>query len=172
MTHNNNDSNTLFTKTDLRFFNHCLELAEEALKAGDQPFGSILVNKQNEIIAEARNRINEKNVLAHPEIELAQWAMENLSLEERLQTVMYTTGEHCPMCAGAHGWAQIGGLYFLSSAVQLKEWMNEFGVSAAPIEFIPTQHILKNVVVKGPANGELLEEIKQKHKRYYKCQAN
>jgi len=24
---------------------------------------------------------------------------------ERLQATVYTSGEHCPMCAAAHGWA-------------------------------------------------------------------
>lgn len=168
MTQKNTDSDTTFSQTDLKFLKHCLSLAEEALKAGDQPFGSILVNADNEIIAEARNRINEKNVLAHPEIELAEWAMENLSLKERRQTIMYTTGEHCPMCAGAHSWAQIGGLYYLSSAKQLGKWLSEFGVDAAPIVFIPADKIMKNVEVKGPAKGEMLKEIKHKHKRYYK----
>lgn len=161
------DLNTTFTKTDLKFLEHCLALAEEALKAGDQPFGSILVNAENKIIAEARNRVNEKNILAHPEIELAQWAMENLSIEERRQTIMYTSGEHCAMCAGAHSWAEIGGLYYLSSAKQLEKWLNEFGVGAAPIDFIPAEKIIKNVVIKGPAKGEIVKEIKQKHKRYY-----
>lgn len=168
MTQKNNASDAIFTKADLKFLKHCLALAEDALKAGDQPFGSILVNKENEIIAEARNRINEKNILAHPEIELAEWAVNHLTLEERRQTIMYTTGEHCPMCAGAHSWSQIGGLYYLSSAAQLREWLSEFGVDAAPIEFIPAEDIVKNVVVKGPAKGEMLKEIKQKHKRYYK----
>ncbi|MEO5967562.1 MAG: nucleoside deaminase [Ferruginibacter sp.] len=168
MNQDHTDLDILFTKADLKFFKHCLVLAEEALKAGDQPFGSILVNADNKIIAEARNRINEKNILAHPEFELAEWAMENLSLEERRQTIMYTTGEHCPMCAGAHSWAQIGGLYYLSSAKQLGDWLNEFGVDYSPIVFIPADKIIMNVAVKGPAKGELLEEIKQMHKRYYK----
>lgn len=167
MDQNNIDLDTEFTPTDLKFLKHCLGLAEEALEAGDQPFGSILVNANNEIIAEARNRVNEKNVLAHPEIELAEWAMENLSLEERRKTIMYTTGEHCPMCAGAHSWAEIGALYYLSSAKQVGKWLNEFGVDPAPIKFIPAKEILKNVIIKGPAKGEMINGIKQKHKRYY-----
>ncbi|PWH85034.1 nucleoside deaminase [Brumimicrobium oceani] len=162
-----NNTETVFTETDIKFLRHCLVLAEEALQAGDQAFGSILVNADNEIIAEARNRINEKNVFAHPEIELAEWALENLTLEERRESIMYTTGEHCPMCAGAHAWSQIGGLYYLSSAKQLQQWLNEFGVDEAPIVFIPAEEILKNVTIKGPAEGALLEEIKQKHKRYF-----
>jgi len=167
MKQENVDENTDFTQTDLKFFDHCLGLAEEALEAGDQPFGSILVNVDNEIIAEARNRINEINVLAHPEIELAEWAVDNLRSEERRQTIMYTTGEHCPMCAAAHGWAGIGSLYYLSSAKQLGKWLKDFGADPAPIEFIPAEKIMKNVNVKGPAKGEMVEKIKQMHKRYH-----
>lgn len=167
MTTNSTDSDAEFTNQDLKFFKRCLSLAEEALVAGDQPFGSILVNANHEIIAEARNRINEKNVLAHPEIELAEWAMDNLTPEERRNTIMYTTGEHCPMCAGAHSWAQIGSLYYLSSAKQLGRWLTDLGVDPAPIEFIPSKDIMKNVIIKGPAKGDLVEEIKQMHERYY-----
>lgn len=162
-----NTTDSEFTQTDLNFFKHCLTLAEEALDAGDQPFGSILVNADNDIIAEARNRVNEKNALAHPEIELAEWAMAHLSLQERRQAKMYTSGEHCAMCAGAHSWAEIGSLYFLSSASQLSTWLKEFGASPAPIELIPSKEITKNVIVKGPAEGDMLKEIKQMHKRYY-----
>lgn len=50
------DSDAVYTPTDLKFLQRCLSLAEEALYAGDQPFGSILVNANNEIIVEARNR--------------------------------------------------------------------------------------------------------------------
>lgn len=168
MTTNSTNSAAEFTPVDLNFLKRCLVLAEEALEAGDQPFGSILVNADNEIIAEARNRINEKNVLAHPEIELAEWAMDNLTFEERRKTIMYTTGEHCPMCAGAHSWSQIGSLYYLSSAKQLGLWLSELGVDPAPIEFVPSRDIMKNVIIKGPAKGDLVEEIKQMHERYYK----
>lgn len=34
-------------------------------------------------MAEERNRVNEINILYHPEIELAKWAVENLNAEER-----------------------------------------------------------------------------------------
>ncbi|MCG2460109.1 nucleoside deaminase [Flavobacteriaceae bacterium F89] len=169
MNQKSTDSDAEFTQMDLKFLKHCLGLAEEALNAGDQPFGSILVNPDNEIIAEARNRVNEKNVLAHPEIELAEWAMENLSLEERRRTKMYTTGEHCPMCAGAHSWSEIGSLYFLSSAKQLGTWLIEFGVDSEPIKFIPAEKIVKNVILKGPAKGGIVKEIKQMHKRYHRA---
>jgi len=167
MSKNNTHSDSVFTPTDLKFLKHCLNLAEEALHAGNQPFGSILVNADNKIIAEARNRVNEKNVLAHPEIELAKWAMDNLSPEQRRQTIMYTTGEHCPMCAGAHAWAEIGSLYYLHSAKQLGTWLDAMGVEPAPIELIPSEKIIKHAVIKGPGKGKMLKAIKQMHEHYY-----
>src|SRR5690606_24869840 len=110
---------------DIPFLERCLELAEEAIAAGDQAFGSILVSESGEILAEDRNRIMELTRLAHPEYALAKWAAENLSAEERAKTTMYTTGEHCPMCAAAHGWVGLGTIVYLSSNAQLAAWFEE-----------------------------------------------
>ncbi len=167
MEQDRDNKKVVFRIKDYGFFQRCLQLAEEALKAGDQPFGSLLVNKDNEIIAEARNRVNEMHALAHPEIELAQWALKNLTLQERRQTIMYTSGEHCPMCAGAHSWSQIGGLYYLSSADQLGMWLKELEAEDAPITLVSTEKIVKGVVVKGPGEGEMVQQIKQLHALFY-----
>lgn len=149
--------------SDEKYLQRCLELAAESVAAGDEAFGSVLVNQAGEIIAEARNRVNEKTILAHPEIDLAYWAAENLSKEDRANTTIYTTGEHCPMCSAAHGWVGLGTLVYLSSGKQLGEWQNNFDLPAAPINFLPVEEIIKNVEVRGPAEGELLEEIKKLH---------
>lgn len=156
------------TPIDIEHLKTCLTLAEEAVQAGDKPFGSILVNSKNEVIRKARNRVNELTALAHPEFELALWAAENLSLEERKNSILYTTGEHCPMCAGAHGWAEIGTLVYLSSGKQLREWLAEMDIPASPVEFYPAEKIIKNVTVRGPDSGELLETIKSLHHKYYR----
>lgn len=153
--------------TDIEHLKTCLKLAEEAVKAGDKPFGSILVNSKNEVIRKARNRVNELTALAHPEYELALWAAENLSLKERKKATLYTTGEHCPMCAGAHGWAEIGNLVYLSSGEQLGEWLTEMNIPAGPVEFYPVEKIIKNVEVRGPGSGEMLQRIKALHQEFY-----
>ncbi|MEO7315258.1 MAG: nucleoside deaminase [Ginsengibacter sp.] len=155
------------TDNDLKHLKHCLILATESVKAGDKPFGSILVNENEDVIAEARNRVIELTALAHPEYELAKWAAENLSPEQRKQTKMYTTGEHCPMCAAAHGWVGLGEIIYLSSAKQLQEWLAEMNVPPAPIRFYPVEEIIPGIKVKGPAEGALLEEIKKLHQEYY-----
>lgn len=154
------------TPEDYHHLKECVVLAKEALQAGDEPFGSILVDIENKVIARAKNQVNTLNVLSHPEIELAYWAIENLSAEERQQTTMYTSGEHCPMCAAAHGLVQFGSLVYLSSAEELGSWLKEFNGKQAPINFIPCRDIIKNTQIKGPGIGVLLEEIKALHQEY------
>lgn len=156
------------TPADIKHLKLCLDLAKKAVAAGDKPFGSILVNSENQVIAQARNRVNEHTPLAHPEYELALWAAENLTVEERKKTVMYTTGEHCPMCATAHGWAGLGTIVYLSSSKQLQQWLNEMKIPPAPIRFYPVEEIIKDIEVRGPASGELLDKIKELHQEYYK----
>lgn len=152
---------------DREFLIRCLALAAEAVAAGDRPFGSILVNEHNEIIAEARNRVNTKSILSHPEYELAAWAYENLDAEVRAKTRMYTTGEHCPMCAGSHAWVGLGPIIYLSSAKQLKEWMLEFGELSSPIKYQAVEEIIPNVIRRGPGPKDLLKEIKKLHILYF-----
>jgi len=155
------------TEQDKNFLKQCLQLAQESLDAGDEPFGSVLVDESGSVIASSRNRVNEINALAHPEIDLARWALENMKPEHRKTATMYTTGEHCPMCAGAHGWAGIGSLVYLASGMQLSAWFSEFGRDPAPINFIPVQDILKDIVIKGPVEGYLLDQIKEMHHKSY-----
>lgn len=152
-------------ENDLKYLERCLELAAESVEAGDDAFGSVLVGAEGEILAEARNRVNQKTVLAHPEIDLAYWAAEHLSADQRKSATMYTTGEHCPMCAAAHGWVGIGSLVYLSSAEQLGEWQKDHDLASAPIRFIPVEQIISEVEVRGPGEGELLEKIKRLHER-------
>lgn len=155
------------TPTDVRHLRHCLTLATEALHAGDEPFGSILVDAGGEVLAQARNRINELTTLAHPELELAQWAATHLAPAARAAATIYTSGEHCPMCAAAHGWVGLGKIVYLSSGAQLTQWLTELRVPEGPIRFIPVQNLIHDVEVAGPASGELLQAVKDLQVAYH-----
>lgn len=114
---------------ELSHLERCIELAEEALASGDRPFGSVLVSASGERLHEDRNRIvSTGDITAHPEIELARWASKNLSPEERRGATLYTSGEHCPMCAAAHIWAEIGRLVFILDAARIRELSASGGV--------------------------------------------
>jgi len=156
--------------TDLPHLRHCLALAAEALQAGDEPFGSLLVDAQGQVLALARNEVNARNNLAHPELALAQWAAAHLSPAARAAATVYTSGEHCPMCAAAHGWVGLGKIVYLSSAEQLSQWLREVGAPAAPVQMLPVQTIVPGLAVAGPAAGELLQAIKALQVAYHTAQ--
>ncbi|TVT39180.1 nucleoside deaminase [Hymenobacter setariae] len=160
------------TPTDLPYLRRCLALAAEALQAGDEPFGSILVDAQGQVLAEARNQVNDLNALAHPELALAQWAATHLESAARAATTLYTSGEHCPMCAAAHGWVGLGKIVYLSSAEQLTKWLQEIGAPPSLVQMLPIQTVVRGVEVAGPADGELLQAIKDLQVSYHTTALN
>ena len=64
---------------ELKHLRRCVELAAEALEAGDEPFGSVLVSGDGAVLAEDRNRVAEGDQTRHPEFELARWAAANMT---------------------------------------------------------------------------------------------
>ena len=53
------------------FLRRCVELAREALEAGDEPFGSILVSADGDVLFEDRNRVASGDNTQHPEFAIA-----------------------------------------------------------------------------------------------------
>jgi len=148
-----------------QYLMRCIELAEEALAAGDAPFGSVLVDSSGEVLKEDRNRVNTVDKTYHPEIELARWAAKNLTLEQRQNTTMYTSGEHCPMCSAAHGWAELGKVVYIHSTEQLTKWHNEFGINGSRVSQLPIQKIAPDEAVEGPVDN-LVPIMYELHKAY------
>lgn len=146
------------TNDELRHLRRCIELAAEALDAGDEPFGSILVSGDGTVLAEDRNRIASGDRTRHPEFELARWATEHLRPEERAAATVFTSGEHCPMCAAAHGWVGLGRIVYVSSAEQTGKWFAEIGAPPSPVRSLPIREIVPGIEVVGPV-PELVEEV-------------
>lgn len=155
----------MISETDIGHLRRCVELAREAVEAGDEPFGSVLVSKDGKVLAEDRNRINTtSDGTRHPEFALARWAAENMGAGERLDATVYTSGEHCPMCAAAHGWVGLGRIVYASSSEQLGQWLAAMGRSSSPVRGIAIKDILTDAVVEGPVD-ELAEEVRALHLR-------
>ena len=150
--------------TDLNHLRRCVELAERALKAGDEPFGSVLVDGDGHRLAEDHNHVAAGDRTRHPEFFLARWAAENMTPEERARATVYTSGEHCPMCAAAHGWVGLGRIVYAASSAQLGQWLTELGVPMPPVNTLPIKDVVPGAVVDGPAD-ELAGEVKELHRR-------
>lgn len=155
----------MITDNDMIYLRRCVELATEALAAGDEPFGSVLVDGDGQVLHEDRNRANSVDATYHPEIAVAKWAAANMTAEARDNAVVYTSGEHCAMCSAAHAWAGLGRIVYVSSSKQLDAWMQEMGVkSSSPINSLSIQEVAPNVPVQGPIAG-LDEEVKELQRR-------
>lgn len=155
------------TDNEMIYLRRCVELAAEALEAGDAPFGSVLVDGDGNVLREDRNRANTVDATYHPEIAVAKWAAQNMTPAARAKAVVYTSGEHCAMCSAAHAWAGLGRIVYISSSKQLSTWMDEMGVtSTSPINLLTVQEVSPNVAVDGPIAG-LDEEIKVLQQRSF-----
>lgn len=156
----------MINDTDLKHLQRCIELAKAALEAGDEPFGSVLVSADGDVLMEDHNHVAGGDHTQHPEFALARWAAGNMTPEERAKATVYTSGEHCPMCAAAHGWVGLGRIVYASSSAQLAQWLNEMGVAASRVRNLPIQDVIRDTVVEGPV-PELAEQVRQLHRQFY-----
>ncbi|MGI5372096.1 tRNA-specific adenosine deaminase [Streptomyces sp. A244] len=153
--------------TELPHLRRCVELAAEALEAGDEPFGSVLVGGDGTVLGEDHNRVASGDRTRHPEFELARWSAAHLTPGERAAATVYTSGEHCPMCAAAHAWVGLGRIVYVASSGQLTTWLAELGASEAPVRPLPVQEVAPGVTVDGPV-PELAEQVRELHIRFHR----
>ena len=157
---------SMVTDDDLVHLRRCVELAREALAAGDDPFGSLLVLADGTVAAEDRNRTADGDETRHPEFELARWAAANLTAEQRAGAMVYTSGEHCPMCSAAHAWVGLGAIVYAGSSAQLTAWRKEWGADPSPVAPLPVTTVAPGIGVRGPA-PELTDELQALHRQAF-----
>jgi len=102
---------------DERLMRHAIKLGEQAalVHATGGPFGCIIV-KDGQIIAEGSNHVvSENDPTWHGEMEAIRVAAKKLGTFNLAGCTLYTTGEPCPMCAGAIFWARIDRVVYAST---------------------------------------------------------
>lgn len=156
----------MIDNTDLKHLRRCVELAKTALQAADEPFGSILVSADDVVLFEDHNHVSGGDHTQHPEFALARWAAKNMTIEERSKATVYTSGEHCPMCAAAHGWVGLGRIVYASSSAQLVQWLSEMGVAASRVRNLPIQEVIRDTDIDGPV-PELVEQVRELHRQFH-----
>lgn len=150
--------------TDARHLERAVELAAIALAAGDEPFGSVLVSADGDVLFEDHNHVAGGDHTRHPEFEIARWAANHMSPDDRARATVYTSGEHCPMCAAAHGWVGLGRIVYASSSAQLDQWLGELGLPSAPVATLPITTVVPGAEVVGPV-PEFADRVRALHER-------
>ena len=157
----------VFHDVDLQHLRRCSELANIALKAGHGPFGAVLVGADGQTLYEDHNRVTDEDQTLHAELGVIRWAIANLAPVQRIRATMYTSCEHCPMCAATHAWAGLGRIVYATSNAQLTDWLISWDVPAPPVVMLPVRAVAPRAVIDGPA-PELEEEIKALYEVRYR----
>jgi tRNA(Arg) A34 adenosine deaminase TadA len=150
---------------DRRHLTQAVDLAEAALEAGDEPFGSVLVDAAGDVLQTAVNEAVHRNATLHPELTLAQWAGDHLDADARASATVYTSGEHCPMCSAGHAWVGLGRIVYASSSAQTAQWYAELGGPPSPVAALPITTVAPGIPVDGP-DDELAQRVHGLHRRF------
>lgn len=115
------------TEQDKKFMKRAIELsAETALekKAGGV-FGTVIVDKDGNVIGEGANRVvAENDPTWHGEIEAIRMACKKVGSFKLTGAVLYTSAECCPMCAAAAYWAGIARIVYAATCGDALEYGN------------------------------------------------
>lgn len=150
------------TEADLRHLRRAVDLAREALEAGDEPFGSVLVDELGRELYADHNHVSGGDQTRHPELAIALWAVANLTPAERAATTVYTSGEHCAMCSAAHAWVGLGRIVFAGSTEELVGWRAEVGGEPSPVAPLPISAVAPGIAAEGPV-GQFADELRALH---------
>ena len=105
------------TAEDEHFMRAAIRLGEKAslVDGTGGPFGCVIV-RDGKIIAEGSNHVvSENDPTWHGEMEAIRAAAKKLGTFDLSGSTLYTTGEPCPMCAGAISWARIDRVVYAST---------------------------------------------------------
>lgn len=102
-------------ESDLTHLRASVELAHEAHRNGDSPFGAVVVSPSGEVLSTGRNEVSTADdPTAHAET-VAMLAVPAGQREALAGSTVYASGEPCPMCAAAMVWAGVGRIVFAAS---------------------------------------------------------
>ncbi len=147
---------------DEKFMQTAIDLAWQARRAGNHPFGALL-ELNGRILLTALNTVNsDHDVTRHAELNLVSLASQQLDADTLAEVTLYTSTEPCAMCAGAIYWAGIRRLVFGCSGAQLGQ--------IAGGEFVVPSHEVfaygkATIAVAGPV---LAEQAVAVHQGYWK----
>jgi tRNA(Arg) A34 adenosine deaminase TadA len=87
-------------------------LRDEAVRAGDQPFGAVVLRGDVVVGAAPSRVVTATDPTAHAEMEAIRDAARRLGSRNLAGCVLVSTSRPCPMCEAAAGWAGIARMVY------------------------------------------------------------
>jgi tRNA(Arg) A34 adenosine deaminase TadA len=111
-----------------RFVRAAIEEARQAKRAGNPPFGAVLVDADGTVLGRAGNTEGRTgDCTGHAETNLVRSATPQYTPDVLRRATLYASTEPCAMCAGALFWARIGRIVFGLRAERHYEMKGEAG---------------------------------------------
>ena len=150
-----------------KYLRAAFEVARNARKQGNHPFGALLVDEYGQILLEAGNTtVTTGDTTRHAELNLMREASTRFDREFLGRCTLYTSTEPCPMCAGAIFWANVRKVIFGLGEKSLYELI---GFESEDVLYLPCRDIFnkgkKPIEVIGPM---LEDEAREVHKGFWK----
>lgn len=143
------------TQQDEKFMAIAIQMAFNARKAGNEPFGAILV-KHDEIVMYGENKINSFcDPTHHAEIGLIRTYCTEHNIFDLSDYTLYTSCEPCVMCTGAMVWSKLGKVVYSVSHDQLAEIAGSNIMIASKEVFEKSPH--KPLLIEQVLNAEGLK---------------
>ena len=139
---------------DTQLLRAAIALAEQARANGNHPFGSLLADRDGNVLLEAENTVvTARDITGHAEANLVRLAAERYAPEFLAGCTLYASAEPCAMCAGAIVWSGIGRVVFALSGARMVELVA--GLPGAVTLDIPCRDVFarsnRAIEVAGPA---------------------
>lgn len=120
---------------DELFMKEAIRLSEEAVKHGNEPFGSVLV-RHNKIAYTNENQIHtQTDPTWHGEAGLIRRFCHENGVMDLSEYTLYTNCEPCFMCSGAIVWSKLGRLVYGASNIELENILGNQGSNCSEIVF-------------------------------------
>lgn len=146
-----------FLLTEDQLMENACEIAKESVLRGQGPFGCIITNEKNEIIATGNNLVTEDNdPTAHAEIVAIRRACKLLQTFDLSNYKIFSSCEPCPMCLSAIYWARIKNVYYSNT----REDAKKIGFDDAYIyDELQKEHSEKKVSLKRISSNNSLDSF-------------
>jgi tRNA(Arg) A34 adenosine deaminase TadA len=159
---------TNLSQRDESFLRRAISLAHEAVQQGNRPFGSLIVDRLGNIIAEAvSTQRQDRDWTAHAEMKAVRAAGKVLSWDQLAECTIYASGDPCPMCAGAIYWSNIRRVVFGVDEVNMRP-LRQGNAQGAGLLMTCREVLARSqheIEVVGPA---LVSEALEPHKVFWR----
>lgn len=147
----------------------CVEISWAARKAGNTPFGALLVGADGRLLLEQGNiELTQHLCTGHAETALMALASQRYDRAFLWTCTLYTTVEPCAMCTGAIYWGNVGRVVYALDEHRLAELTGDSEVN--PTLALPCREVVargrKPIEVIGPFPS-LEEAVVAAHEGYW-----